>query len=175
VKKSFSREQGIGKLPYSLLLYNGGKEQVERTLILIKPDGVQRGLIGEIIGRIEKRGLKLAGLKLMQVSKSLAEQHYAEHKERSFFGTLVNFVTSGPLVAMAVEGPNAIAVMRKMMGSTNPQDAVQGTIRGDFALTMAYNIIHGSDGPESAARELKLFFKEEELVTYARNNDAWIF
>jgi nucleoside-diphosphate kinase len=148
---------------------------MERTLILIKPDGVQRGLVGEIIGRIEKRGLKIAGLKLMRISQSLAEQHYAEHKERPFFGALVSFVTSGPLVAMAVEGPNAISLMRKMMGSTNPQDAAQGTIRGDFALTMAYNIIHGSDGSDSAARELNLFFKEEELVTYARNNDTWIF
>lgn len=147
---------------------------MERTLILIKPDGVQRGLIGEIISRIEKRGLKIAGLKLMQVSKELAQQHYAEHKERPFFGDLVEFITSGPLVAMAIEGTNAIALMRKMMGSTNPQEAPLGTIRGDFALTVAYNIIHGSDGPESAVRELKLFFKDEELVTYGRNIDSWI-
>lgn len=148
---------------------------MERTLILIKPDGVQRGLIGNIITRIENRGLKLAGLKLMQVSEELAGKHYAEHKERPFFGDLVAFITSGPLVAMAVEGPNAIAQMRKIMGSTNPQDAAPGTIRGDFALTVAYNIIHGSDGPESAARELKLFFTDNELITYKRNVDTWIF
>lgn len=147
---------------------------MERTLILIKPDGVQRGLIGEIITRIEKRGLKLAGLKLMQVSEELARQHYAEHQERPFFGTLVQFITSGPLVAMAVEGPNAIAQMRKMMGSTNPLEAAPGTIRGDYALTVSFNIIHGSDGPESAARELKLFFKDGEMVTYNRNVDIWI-
>lgn len=148
---------------------------MERTLILIKPDGVQRGLIGEIIARIEKRGLKLAGLKLMQATEELAKQHYAEHQARPFFGSLVEFITSGPLVALAVEGPNAIAQMRKMMGSTNPQDAAPGTVRGDYALTVAYNIIHGSDGPESAARELKIFFKDDELVTYKRNVDPWIF
>jgi len=148
---------------------------MERTLLLIKPDGVQRGLIGEIISRIEKRGLKLAGLKMIQADENLAKAHYAEHKERPFFGELVSFITSGPLVAMAVEGPNAITLMRKMIGSTNPQDAAQGTIRGDYALATAFNVMHGSDGAESAVRELKLFFKEEELLTYKRNNDAWIF
>lgn len=148
---------------------------MERTLILIKPDGVQRGFIGEIITRIEKRGFKLAGLKLMQVSAELARKHYAEHQERPFFLDLVKFITSAPLVAMVVEGPNAIAQMRKMMGSTNPQEAAIGTIRGDYALATSYNIIHGSDGPESAARELKLFFKDDELVTYNRNVDTWIF
>jgi nucleoside-diphosphate kinase len=148
---------------------------MEKTLILIKPDGVQRGLIGEIISRIEKRGLKLAGLKMMHVSEQLAKEHYAEHNQRPFFGELVNFITSGPLVAMAVEGPNAISLMRKMIGSTNPQEAAQSTIRGDYALVTAFNVMHGSDGPESAARELKLFFKEQELLTYHRNNDAWIF
>lgn len=148
---------------------------MERTLILIKPDGVQRGLIGDIISRIEKRGFKLAGLKLLHVSEELAEKHYAEHKDRPFFLNLVKFITSAPLVAIAVEGPNAIAQMRKMMGSTNPQEAAPGTVRGDYALAMSYNIIHGSDGPESAARELKLFFNDGELVTYNRNVDTWIF
>lgn len=147
---------------------------MERTLILIKPDGVQRGLIGEIISRIEKRGLKLVGLKLTQVSEELARQHYAEHQERPFFGSLVRFITSGPLVAMAVEGPNAIAQMRKMMGATNPREAAPGTIRGDYAVTVSFNIIHGSDGPESAARELKLFFKDGEMLTYKRDIDTWI-
>lgn len=147
---------------------------MERTLLLIKPDGVQRGLVGEVIGRIEKRGLKLVGLKLMQVSETLAKEHYAEHSERPFFKKLVDFITSGPLVAIAVEGPNVITLMRKMIGSTNPQEAAQGTIRGDYGLVTTFNVMHGSDGPESAERELKLFFADGELLAYTRSNDVWV-
>ena len=130
----------------------------ERTLILVKPDGVQRLLVGRIVGRFEERGLKLVGLKLVRVSRELAEQHYAIHRERPFFGSLVDFITSSPLVALAVEGPNAIAVVRSMVGATRPNEAAPGTIRGDFALETAQNLIHASDGPETAASELALWF-----------------
>lgn len=130
----------------------------ERTLILIKPDGVARGLIGEIVGRIEQKGLSIDGLELRVLDEATAKQHYAEHTERPFFGELVTFITSGPLVAMAVSGNDAIAAMRVLMGTTNPIEATPGSIRGDFATTIGENIIHGSDSPESAARELGLFF-----------------
>lgn len=130
----------------------------ERTLILIKPDGVARGLIGEIVGRIEQKGLSIDGLELRVLDEATAKQHYAEHTERPFFGDLVTFITSGPLVAMAVSGNDAIAAMRVLMGTTNPIEATPGSIRGDFATTIGENIIHGSDSPESAARELGLFF-----------------
>lgn len=130
----------------------------ERTLILIKPDGVARGLIGEIVGRIEQKGLSIDGLELRVLDEATAKQHYAEHAERPFFGELVTFITSGPLVAMAVSGNDAIAAMRVLMGTTNPIEATPGSIRGDFATTIGENIIHGSDSPESAARELGLFF-----------------
>lgn len=130
----------------------------ERTLILIKPDGVARGLIGEIVGRIEQKGLSIDGLELRVLDEATAKQHYAEHAERPFFGELVTFITSGPLVAMAVSGNDAIAAMRVLMGTTNPIEATPGSIRGDFATTIGENIIHGSDSPASAARELGLFF-----------------
>lgn len=147
----------------------------ERTLLLIKPDGVQRGLVGEIIGRIEKRGFKLVGLKMLQVSKELASKHYAEHDGKPFYNNLVNFFASGPLVAIAVEGPNAITSIRKMIGATNPNEALQGTIRGDFALATTNNLVHSSDGQQSAQRELSLFFTECELFTYTRELDTWAF
>jgi len=132
----------------------------ERTLILVKPDGVQRGLIGEVVGRIERKGLGLAALELRTIRRDVAEQHYAEHTDKPFFGELVDFITSGPLVAMAVEGPDAVRAMRGLMGATNPVDATPGSIRGDFATLIGENIVHGSDSPDSAARELKLFFPE---------------
>ncbi|HET7478794.1 MAG TPA: nucleoside-diphosphate kinase [Rubrobacteraceae bacterium] len=132
---------------------------MEQTLILVKGDGVRRRLIGEIIRRIEAKNLDIRGLKLMDVSRELAEQHYAEHREKPFFGELVEFITSTPVVAMRVEGEGAIKVMRNLMGSTNPAEAAPGTIRGDLALSMPDNLVHGSDSPESAARELKLFFE----------------
>ncbi len=145
----------------------------ERTLVLIKPDGVQRLLAGRIISRFEERGLKIVGLKLVQVDRVLAERHYAVHRERPFFGGLVEFITSSPLVAMALEGPNAISVVRTMVGATRPNEAAPGTVRGDFALETAQNLIHASDGPETAASELALWFAEGELVEYAREIDRW--
>ncbi|MBO8177486.1 MAG: nucleoside-diphosphate kinase [Bacillus sp. (in: Bacteria)] len=148
---------------------------MEKTFLMVKPDGVQRGLIGEIVSRLEKKGFQLVGAKFMQVSKELAEQHYAEHKERPFFGELVDFITSGPVFAMVWQGENVIATARQMMGSTNPKDAQPGTIRGDFGLTVGKNVIHGSDSPESAEREIGLFFKEEELVSYNKLMNQWIY
>ena len=147
---------------------------MEQTLVLVKPDGVQRGLAGEIIGRLERRGLKLVGMKLMQVDESLAHRHYGEHVDRPFFAGLVSFITSGPVVAMAWEANNAVEIVRNTMGATNPANAGPGTIRGDFGVDIGRNLIHGSDSPESAVRELSLFFKPEELLSYSRSNDSWI-
>lgn len=146
----------------------------ERTLILIKPDGVQRLLVGRIIERYEQRGLRIVGLKLMTVERGLAERHYAEHREKPFFPGLVEFITSAPLVAMAVEGPNAIKVCRDINGATRPHEAAPGTIRGDFALETSQNIVHASDSPESAERELALWFSAEELLEYPRDVDRWV-
>ena len=131
----------------------------ERTLVLVKPDGVQRGLVGEVISRIERKGLRLASLELKTVDRGLAEQHYAEHAERSFFGELIEFITSGPVAAMVVEGPRAIAAFRQIAGGTDPvEKAVPGSLRGDLALETGSNIVHGSDSAESAEREIKLWF-----------------
>ena len=131
----------------------------ERTLVLVKPDGVQRGLVGEVIGRIERKGLRLVSLELKAVDRDLAEQHYAEHSEKPFFGELVSFITSAPVAAMVVEGPRAIAAFRQLAGGTDPvEKAVPGSIRGDLALETQSNIVHGSDSPESAEREIKLWF-----------------
>ena len=131
---------------------------MEQTLVLVKGDGVRRRLVGEIIGRIENKGLDVRTLQLMDVSRELAEEHYAEHREKPFFGELVEFITSTPVVAMRVEGDGAIKVMRNLMGATNPAEAAPGTIRGDLALSLPDNLVHGSDSPESASRELDLFF-----------------
>ncbi len=146
----------------------------ERTLILIKPDGVQRLLVGRLISRYEERGLKLVGLKLVQVDRQLAEQHYAVHRDRPFFAGLVAFITSGPLAAIALEGPNAIAVARAINGATRPHEAGPGTIRGDYALETAQNIVHASDSSETAAAELALWFTESELLNYQREVDRWV-
>ena len=146
----------------------------ERTLVLVKPDGVQRLLVGRILARYEERGLKLVGLKLVQVDRALAERHYAAHREKPFFGGLVDFITSSPLVALALEGPNAIAVVRAINGATRPHEAAPGTIRGDFALETAQNLVHASDGPEAAAAELALWFAPEELLDYERDVDRWV-
>jgi nucleoside-diphosphate kinase len=148
---------------------------MEKTFLMVKPDGVQRQLIGQIVSRFEQKGLKLIGAKLMKISEELAQQHYGEHKEKPFFNELVQFITSGPVFAMVWEGENAIEIARQMMGKTNPKDALSGTIRGDFGLTVGKNVIHGSDSPESAEREIQLFFKAEELVEYDREIDAWIY
>lgn len=145
----------------------------ERTLVLIKPDGVQRLLAGRIISRFEERGLKIVGLKLVRVDRALAERHYAVHRERPFFAGLVEFITSSPLVAMALEGPNAITVVRAMVGATRPNEAAPGTVRGDFALETAQNLIHASDGPDTAKDELALWFGDGELVEYPRDIDRW--
>jgi len=148
---------------------------MEKTFIMVKPDGVQRGLIGEVVKRFEKKGFTLVGAKLMQISNSLAEEHYGEHKERPFFGELVEFITSGPVFAMVWEGENVISVARNMIGATNPAEANPGSIRGDFAVTVGKNIIHGSDSPESAEREINLFFTNEEQVNYEKQANAWIY
>lgn len=137
---------------------------MERTFIMVKPNGVARGLVGEIVARFERRGFVLRGIKALRIDRGLAERHYAEHVGKPFFEPLVAFITSGPVVAMVWEGRDAIRVARTMMGVTDPVDAAPGTIRGDFALSKEENVIHGSDGPESAAREIGLFFREEDLV-----------
>jgi nucleoside-diphosphate kinase len=134
---------------------------MDRTLILVKPDAFARGLTGEIIARFERKGLKLSALRQMTVTRELAERHYAEHAERPFFGELVEFITSGPIVAMVLEGTDAVRAARQVIGATNPLDAAPGTIRGDFAIEMGENMVHGSDSPESAAREAELFFGEQ--------------
>ena len=146
----------------------------ERTLVLVKPDGVQRGLIGEIIGRIERTGLKIVGMKMIQISGELAGRHYAEHEGKPFFPGLVSFITSTPVVAMAVSGPDAIAIVRKVMGTTRPAEATPGTIRGDLAVDVGRNLIHGSANEEDARRELELFFSESEIVSYHREVAKWI-
>ena len=147
---------------------------MERTLVLVKPDGVQRGLVGKIIGRLENKGFRLVALKLMSVSRKLAEEHYGEHVDKPFFGDLVRFITSSPIVAMAIEGENAVQVVRTTMGLTNPQDTAPGTIRGYFGLTIGMNLIHGSDSGESAARELDLFFESSEILEYSKDIERWI-
>jgi nucleoside-diphosphate kinase len=147
---------------------------MEKTFLMVKPDGVQRNLVGEIVQRFEKKGYQLVGAKLMNISNDLAEQHYGEHKERPFFGELVNFITSGPVFAMVWQGDNVIKVARDMMGKTNPVDAAAGTIRGDYAVNVGMNIIHGSDSPESAEREINLFFNKNELVEYSHDINKWI-
>ena len=146
----------------------------ERTLILIKPDAVQRQLIGKIIDRYEARGLRIAGMKLMHADRALAEQHYAEHKGKPFFAGLVEFITSAPLVAMCVEGPNAIALCRDINGKTRPNEAAPGSIRGDWAVDTGHNLVHASDKPESAATELALWFSPAELLDYPRDIDRWV-
>ena len=147
---------------------------MERTLVLLKPDALQRGLVGELITRLEARGLKIVAMKLMQMSQALARRHYEAHVGKPFFPGLVEFITSGPLVAIVLEGKNAVAVVRTTMGATDPAKSSPGTIRGDLAIDMGRNLIHGSDSPEAAQREIALFFKESEVVDYRRDTDPWI-
>ena len=147
---------------------------MQKTLVLLKPDAVQRGLVGEIISRLERKGLKLVAARLMQVTRELAHRHYGDHVGKPFFEGLVEFITSGPLMALVVEGDNAVEVVRKTMGATNPQDAAPGTVRGDLAASIGQNLIHGSDSTDSAAREVGLFFAPEEIVQYQRELDRWI-
>ncbi|WP_188734195.1 nucleoside-diphosphate kinase [Oceanobacillus neutriphilus] len=148
---------------------------MESTFLMVKPDGVQRNLIGDIVARFEQKGFKLVGAKLMTISADLAETHYSEHKERPFFGELVEFITSGPVFAMVWEGENVVASARTMMGKTNPSEALPGTIRGDYGISVGKNIIHGSDSLESASREIGLFFDEKELNSYEKQTEAWIY
>ena len=148
---------------------------MEQTYLMIKPDGVQRGICGEIISRFEKKGLKLIAMKLMVIPKETAEKHYAEHKDKPFFPSLLAYITSGPVFAMVWEGENAVTICRNMMGKTKPLESAPGTIRGDYCLVTGLNIIHGSDSPESAAREIGIFFKPEELVEYTKDSDKWLY
>ena len=148
---------------------------MERTFIMIKPDGVQRGLVGEVIQRLEKKGFTLVGLKLMQVSRELAEQHYGVHRERPFFAGLVEFIISSPVVAMVWEGDGVVASCRKIIGSTNPLEAEPGTIRGDFGINIGRNLIHGSDALETAQSEIALWFKEEDLANWQSSLKTWIY
>ncbi|HEY7350341.1 MAG TPA: nucleoside-diphosphate kinase [Ktedonobacterales bacterium] len=147
---------------------------MERTLIIVKPDGVQRGLIGEVLGRFERRGLKLVGLKLMRISRDLAERHYSVHQGKPFYAGLVNYITSGPVVVGVLEGPRAVAVTRATVGATNPAEAAPGTIRGDLSIEIGFNLIHASDAPDTGVREVALFFQENELTSYTRDMDHWI-
>jgi nucleoside-diphosphate kinase len=148
---------------------------VERTLIIIKPDAVQRGLIGEIVKRFERRGLRIVAMKLMQITTQLAEQHYAIHKGKPFYASLIDYITSGPVVVMVLEANDAIAIARRTMGATRPAEAAPGTIRADFGLEVGRNLVHGSDGPDTAAFEIDLFFDEDEMLSYTRDTDPWIF
>ena len=147
---------------------------MEQTLVIVKPDGVQRGLVGEVISRFERRGMKLAGLRLIEIDRPLAERHYAVHEGKPFYEGLLSYITSGPVVVMAVEGPDAIATVRRIVGATKSNEAAPGTIRGDFALTVGRNIIHASDAPETAQFELGLYF-EGALLQYEKASDAWVF
>lgn len=147
---------------------------LERTLVLIKPDGLQRGLVGTIIGRFEATGMKMVGMKLMHVSNKLASLHYAEHEGKPFYEGLVSYITSAPVVALCFEGPDAISITRKLMGATRPNDAPPGTIRGDFGIEVSRNLVHGSANMDDAVREVGLFFSEHELIDYVRSNDVWI-
>lgn len=146
----------------------------QETLVIIKPDGVQRGLVGEIIGRLERRGLKLSGMELRTIDRATAETHYGEHKGKGFYEGLVGYITSGPVVLMVVSGPDAIAVVRSTVGATRPAEAAPGTIRGDYGLTVGRNLIHASDAPESATREVGLFFPKGHAGDWARDTDRWI-
>ncbi len=147
---------------------------MEQTLVLIKPDGIQRGLIGTVITRLERTGLKIVAMKMMQMDRALAEKHYGIHKDKPFFEDLVNYITSGPLVAAVFRGPNAVDIVRKQMGATDPAKAETGTIRGDFSLEISYNLVHGSDSVENAEKEISLFFAPGEVISYKRGVDSWI-
>ena len=147
---------------------------MERTLILVKPDGVQRGLAGEIISRLERTGLKIVGAKLLKMDNALARRHYAVHEGKPFFPGLVQFITSGPIVALVFEGPRAVEAARKVMGATDPVKAASGTIRGDLGIDIGRNLVHGSDSDETAKKEIAIFFKPEDLVSYTRSDDPWI-
>lgn len=148
---------------------------MERSLIILKPDAVQRGLVGPILSRVEQRGLRLAGLKMMQIDEALARRHYAVHEGKPFFEGLVGYITSGPVIVGALSGNNVVQIVRSMLGATNPVQAAPGTIRGDFALDVGRNLMHASDSPENGGNEVSLFFEEDELIEMARSIDPWIY
>ena len=148
---------------------------MERTFVMVKPDGVQRGLVGEIVARFERKGLTLRAMKMITIQKALAEQHYAEHKGKGFYDSLISYITSGPVVAMVWEGDNAVDVARTLMGATDPAKSAPGTIRGDFGMFTGRNVIHGSDSPESARREINLFFNDYELQEYDKIGQEWLY
>ena len=148
---------------------------MERTLVLIKPDAMQRGLAGEVLSRLERRGLRIAALRLFQMDEAMARRHYGEHEGKPFFERLISYITACPIIAAVLEGSDAVEVVRRTVGATNPAEAEAGTIRGDLALETGRNLIHGSDSPESAKREIALFFREDELHSYARDIDRWLF
>jgi nucleoside-diphosphate kinase len=149
--------------------------KMERTFVMLKPDAIQRGVCGEIISRFERRGLKIVAMKMMQIPKELAEKHYAEHKGKKFYDGLIAYITSGPVIAMVIEGKNAVKLVRDMMGKTNPQESQPGTIRADYAIDLGRNIIHGSDSLQSAEREISLFFSQNEICAYKLTNENWIY
>ena len=148
---------------------------MEKTFVMIKPGGVQREYVGEIISRFEKKGVKIVGLKLMRMSRELAEKHYIEHKGKEFFNDLIDTITAGPVVAMVMEGQNIVEIVRKMAGATKPIDALPGTIRGDYVLDVGQNVIHTSDSLESAAREIRIFYNENELLSYSLATEEWVY
>jgi len=148
---------------------------MERSLVLIKPDAIQRALAGQIISRLERKGLKIVAMKMLHMDKNLARRHYAIHKGKAFFDDLVSFITSSPLIAIVFQGENAVQIIRQMMGETDPAKALSGTIRGDFGIDVGHNLVHGSDSPQNAYREIHLFFSEEEIVDYDRELDSWVY
>jgi len=148
---------------------------MERSLVLIKPDAIQRGMAGEIISRLEKKGLKIVAMKMLHMDKNLAQRHYAIHKGKAFFDDLVNFITSSPIIAIVFQGKNAVGIIRQMMGETDPAKAYSGTIRGDFGIDIGHNLVHGSDSLENASKEIDLFFSTEEIFNYDRELDMWIY
>ena len=148
---------------------------MERTLVIIKPDAVQRGLIGEIVARLERRGLRIAALKLLHIDKALAKRHYAVHEGKPFYEKLIGYITSSPVAVMVLEANGVIDIVRRTMGATEPAEAAPGTIRADFGLEIGRNLVHGSDSPESAAYEIPLFFAEDEILSYTRDTDRWLF
>lgn len=148
---------------------------MERTYVMVKPDGVQRGLVGEVVSRIERRGLKIVAMRMNTISPDLAKKHYAEHAQKPFFKSLIDFITSGPSVSMVVEGRNAVSVMRALNGATNPVNAATGSIRGDFALDTGRNLVHASDSLEAAKREIGIHFRDSEIVQYSRVDEAWVY
>jgi len=148
---------------------------MERSLVLIKPDAIQRGLAGEIISRLEEKGLKIVAMKMLHMDKNLAQRHYAIHEGKAFFNDLVNFITSSPIIAIVFQGKNAVEIIRQMMGETDPVKARSGTIRGDFGIDIGYNLVHGSDSLENASREIELFFQTEEILDYDRELDTWLY